>query len=1325
MKKKLISVGLALVLVLSFSMVTAVPVAAADPTTIPSSTMIFGSLPPYILTYDSVTGIYEGMIPMLPVEPVPPGDGQVGYDLYAKNGATAWFGDDPDGWIGPSEPVWTPLTIVGHDPFPGDPVDTPDWYQYSLNFYEEVGVQKWRVANHSGATEALPWFAGGGSGAVEQGVPMSGTMDWTTGYAAEIDFGVYLPPVLPTNSEIPGGAAFHGGGVACWDMDWSWGSEVIPLQFPGFNVVITEMGTGMYVVALIPGVVPALELNEDWYRTLDTVYVTVEDAAANDPLRTDYITVKAISDYDVTGITVTLTETDMNTGVFKGLFPLVPAPDPPGATPDELVVEDGDLITVTYLGVTDTATVDDTHPVISSFSPADGTTVTDAKPVISATLADDASGIDIDTGVMAIDGTPIVAAVTVSDISFTPGTNLAEGVHTVIVDVSDVAGNAATQASWSFTVDTEKPTVAVALAPDPPYTAEVTITFTLNFNDPMDTGIAPEVTFGLTSPYDLHSVNGDWRVGSQVEWLGESVIVAPWTQDGEHTLSVSGAQDLAGNVMVSDTSTAFVIDLNAPFAPFYAQMHVNQNPPGTADSVYGDDYAVESNAFVEVWNDASARDPEINLIGSIDANSNGAFGLIDIGDNKNGEVWVTAMDAYGHRSDATKLLNDIVGPEIWSGTWSVGGVKPPWILEGQVIDVTITGESGCTGTFDIGAIATGVSTTETSGIYTGSYTVAAGNDVRNAFMLYRLTDAAGNFSTLGEVKGISIDTMAPTIGTLTPADGAFVDTATPKISAVLDDNLSGVDQADIVMTVDGGPVTTVYAEGVVSYTPASGLGEGSHAVTLDVSDVAGNPADQVIWSFTVDTIDPIITLDPVTTPTDVELLEIKGTFTELNLYKIVPTFNGWLQPVTISEPNWTVPTFVHLNEGDNLIVATITDLAGNSAFAEATINLDTQAPVVTLTSPNGGESLLGGNMYNVTWTASDANFITDPIAIEYSVDSGSSWNDVAIAEPNDGGYLWAVPKLDSSDCLVRVTGTDLLGHAGSDVSDTAFTITTSAPDTIAPVVRVNSPNGGEIWQGGSTQTITWTAMDDKTPSGSLLVHLYYSLNGGTDWLPIDFVEFNMGSYSWTVPEINSSQCLVKVEVSDASGNVGFDVSDRVFTITTPGEPAAPIETIDLAAGWNLASLMLIPTSSNITDVLDGINVVSVWAYDASIEDPAERWSSYVPGDVPGDLETMVDGKGYWIDMGEISGPVPLTIQGQELPDPPAALPAYSVVEGWNLIGFKSTTPRTADSYLLAIDGKYTLIRGYETIYFTVGTGEDLAPGNGYWISVVESGTIYP
>jgi len=1085
-----------------------------------------------------------------------------------------------------------------------------------------------------------------------------------------------------------------------------------------------------------------IELDEDWYKTDDTVYVTVEDAAVNDPFQVDMVEVNAVSTIDTFGITLTLTETDINTGVFKGSFLLIPPPIE-GRVGMQVVVNDGDLVTVTYLEVTDTATVDDAAPVIYDFSPADGTTIPNAMPVISAALADDVgSGIDTATGVMFVDGLEVDADVTESNISYTPGEALADDIHIVTVDVSDVVGNAATQAIWSFTVDSTKPTIeTVSLDPGPPYiyTEGGIITFTLTFSEPMDPSVEPGAAFGLPPGYDTNNVASiGWDTANK--WIGEfDIDPFSWDPawDGEQTLWVAGAQDLAGNVMVEDTSTTFVIDLNPPYAPEPSYLHVTQSPPDTLDNVYGDPGAVEAGATVEVWADLGLT----TLIDSKSANPNGSFAAIEIGDNQYGEVWVTAKDAVGHRSAATQLQNDIDAPEITWLDWSVNGGKPPWILEGQKIDVTMWGEAGCTATFDILDVAIG-GAAETnpgvSGIYEGSHTVVAGDDVYWAAMIGWLMDAYGNSNHWRILMAFSIDTIVPTIAPLTPAEGAFVNTATPEISAVLNDNLSGINSGSIAMTVDGASVTAVYADGVVSYTPAIDLAEGSHTVILDVSDVAGNPTAQVSWFFAVDTIDPVITIHPVDTPTDVDTQFITGNWIEENLDTMTLTVNRVPVEIDFRTDIWsTVPVDASLDQGDNLVVATITDMAGNSASAEATINLDTEDPVVTVISPNGGEILLGGNMYNITWTASDANFITDPITIEYSVDSGTSWNDVATSEMNDGGYLWSVPSLDSSECLIRVTGADSLGKSGSDVSDAVFTITTITSDNLAPAVTVNSPNGGESWLGGggSTRTITWTATDDKTPSGSLLVDLYFSPNGGTVWNGIATSEVNNGAYSWLVPGINSSQCLVRVVVTDTSGNEGYDVSDNVFTITTP---EAPVNTIELKrTGWNLISLMLIPTSSDITDVLAGIEeVVSVWAYDASIEDPDERWSFYVPEPGLGDLEKMVDGKGYWIEMQGPHGDeeeyeeiVTLTIVGQELPDPPDAPPAYSVVEGWNLIGFKSTTPRTVSSYLLAIDGKYTIVRGYESAYFAtyfdLEAGENLDPGSGYWISITEPGTIYP
>lgn len=208
-------------------------VSTAEANTIASSTMYFETAGGYTLT-DNGDGTYSGILPMVV---------DAGFDIYAKNGATAWFGNDPG-----SGPVWTSESpIADHDGWPTWTPDTPDWYQYSINFYEEAGVQKWALRNHAGATETIPWYVGGD---IARGVPMSGTMDWTNMAAYETDTGAYLSGT--GTGEIPGGAAGYGGGAGAWDMDWSWGSEVVPID--SFFDVFVELDAGVAIVSLTPHV---------------------------------------------------------------------------------------------------------------------------------------------------------------------------------------------------------------------------------------------------------------------------------------------------------------------------------------------------------------------------------------------------------------------------------------------------------------------------------------------------------------------------------------------------------------------------------------------------------------------------------------------------------------------------------------------------------------------------------------------------------------------------------------------------------------------------------------------------------------------------------------------------------------------------------------------------------------------------------------------------------------------------------------------------------------------------------------------------------------
>ena len=92
-------------------------------------------------------------------------------------------------------------------------------------------------------------------------------------------------------------------------------------------------------------------------------------------------------------------------------------------------------------------------------------------------------------------------------------------------------------------------------------------------------------------------------------------------------------------------------------------------------------------------------------------------------------------------------------------------------------------------------------------------------------------------------------------------------------------------------------------------------------------------------------------------------------------------------------------------------------------------------PEYQVTSPNGGETLIGGEYFTITWWS---NGIIPPGKLWYSIDAGNTWELISdslwFANNN---YEWLVPYISSNQCLVRV------GYfpCAYDQSDDYFTIT--------------------------------------------------------------------------------------------------------------------------------------------------------------------------------------------------------------------------------------------------------------------------------------------
>jgi len=91
-------------------------------------------------------------------------------------------------------------------------------------------------------------------------------------------------------------------------------------------------------------------------------------------------------------------------------------------------------------------------------------------------------------------------------------------------------------------------------------------------------------------------------------------------------------------------------------------------------------------------------------------------------------------------------------------------------------------------------------------------------------------------------------------------------------------------------------------------------------------------------------------------------------------------------------------------------------------------------------------------------------------------------------------------------------------------------------------LTLTTPNGGEIWTTGIPENVQWNVGDSNIPE----VKIEYSSDKGRTWNYVDTAA-NIGKYTWLIPEVNSSDCLVRI--SDANDANNYDMSKDVFTIS--------------------------------------------------------------------------------------------------------------------------------------------------------------------------------
>lgn len=357
------------------------------------------------------------------------------------------------------------------------------------------------------------------------------------------------------------------------------------------------------------------------------------------------------------------------------------------------------------------------------------------------------------------------------------------------------------------------------------------------------------------------------------------------------------------------------------------------------------------------------------------------------------------------------------------------------------------------------------------------------------------------------------DTTPPVISVPVPADGALLNTARPVISAGYADITggSGIDSASVRVTLDGSDISSscsVSANGTAC-TLVNDLTDGSHAVTVSVSDVAKNPAS-LTWRFITDTKTPLIA---ITTPAS-------GLYLNATSATVSGSIDDPAAAVTV---NGTVATIsgatfssaaIPLGEGVNSITAVALDKAGNRSETTISVTVDTSLPVVTIVAPVNSSFT---NIPNIAVSGS----VNEPPA---SVMVNGRTATVTGSDFTMAGF----PLAEGNNSII-VEARDKAGNKGSGN-------VTLILDTVAPQIFITAP-ANDLLTRNPQLTVTGTLSE---PVNAV------TLNGQ----PITVSGTSFAASLTLTEGVNS----ITLEATDRAGNKGTTSRTVTLDSTPPGAP---------------------------------------------------------------------------------------------------------------------------------------------------------------------------
>ncbi|NJB38204.1 hypothetical protein, partial [Croceivirga sp. JEA036] len=894
-------------------------------------------------------------------------------------------------------------------------------------------------------------------------------------------------------------------------------------------------------------------------------------------------------------------------------------------------------------------TVDVTNPVIAIDVVAGDDIINAIEDDAPVTISGTTDAEDGQTVTVTLNGNLYTTSVTAGtwslDISAADAQALS-ALETITADVTDRAGNAATQATRDVVHDVD---------------AAITITTPIEGDDIANASEAGDVTIsGTTTAIEdgqVVTVTFDDGVNPPVTTTA-TVSGNAWTATdadisglNNGTITVTAdVTDVAGNTATDNApvtldNTLPTIDITIPIE---GDNIVNATEDGDV-TISGTTTAIEDGQVAIISFDDGVN-PPVTTTATVSGN---AWTAIDanIAGLNNGTITVTAdvTDVAGNpATDNDPITLDNTVPTI--------DITTP--IEGDNIvnaaedgDVTISGtttaiEDGqvVTVTFDDGVNPPVTTTATVSGnAWTATDADISGLDNGTITVTVDVTDVAGNPTT--DNDPITLDNTVPTIDITTPIEFDNIVSATEDNDVTISGTTTGVEDGQVVtVTFDDGvnpPVTTTATVTGNAWTATdadiSGLNNGTITVTADVTDVAGNPAtdnDPITLDNTVPTID-------ITTPIEgdniVNAIEdgdvtISGTTTAIEDGQVVTvTFDDGVNPpvttsATVTGNAWTATDadISGLNNGTITVTADVTDVAGNPATDNDPITLDNTVPTIDITTPIEGDNIVNATEDGDVTISGTTTGVEDGQVVTVTFDDGV--NPPVTTTATVSGNTWTatdadISGLDNGTITVTADVTDVAGNPATDNDPITLDNTVPTIDITTPIEGdniVNAAEDGDVTISGTTtaiedgQVVTVTFDDGVNPPVTTTATVT-----GNAWTALDA----------DISGLNNGTITVTADVTDVAGNPATDNDPITLDNTVPTiDITTPIEGDNIV---NAAEDGDVTISGTTTDVEDG-QVVTV-TFDDGVNPPVTTTAT-----VTGNAWTALDADISGLNNGTIT-----------------------------------------------------------------------------------------